>query len=426
MMRSLPNTLLRAGLPRTAFLTEIISELSGPRWAPQIVVLLDDETHVLSVNRSLAGTSFENISDSATQCVHDQLHPDCDGKCRFNEMWSKAWAGLQKRDSIEWELDDPKLQRLLRLNLSKTPAAQTVEQDRRKRHMQLTITDITKYRREYESLVEQQQALIRLLMAQGLKNSQSGDDMFDESGDTGNRLMAGYVKTERSLSRQLIQAREIERKRIAAELHDGIAQAIGAVKYRIETGVAQVTGQNPDLDLGIFDEAVDEIKNLVDEVRRISSNLSPSMLEDFGIHVALEWLCKEFKVQNKELSVDSEVRVDEGDTPESIRIAIYRVVQEALNNIGKHASATKVEISLKSAAGGIRLVVSDNGIGFDSQQARRGYDGQSGLGFISMRERVEATDGKFTMQSAPDNGVEITAVWDAKALQISQSQSHSS
>jgi signal transduction histidine kinase len=397
-----------------------ISKSTGPKWAPQIVVLLDADARVLNVNRSLAGTSFDSISESAQRRVHGQLHPDCDGKCRFNEMWNRAWTSLKNRDSIEWELDDPTTNRLFRLNLSKTPAPSHIERERRKRHTLLTITDITKYRREYESLVEQQQALIRLLMEQGLTQPSAVEQPFDEAGDTGNRLMAGYVKTERSLSRQLIQAQEMERKRIASELHDGIAQTIGVVKYRIEDSIAGLARRYPDLDLSVFDGTIDEIKHLVEEVRRISSNLSPSMLEDFGIQVALEWLCKEFKAQNHDLELNCSMHIDEEHTPELVKVAIYRVAQEALNNIVKHSSATHVEASLVYSNNVVELVISDNGIGFDSKKALPGYDGKAGLGLRSMRERVEATGGTFTLESTPESGVEIRVKWAEEQLQINR------
>jgi signal transduction histidine kinase len=376
-------------------------------------VLLDDETRVLSVNRSLAGTNFESLSEATQQPLHAQFHPGCDGRCRFIEMWDKAWTGLTSRDSIEWELKDPRLDKLFRLNLSRTPEPVDVERERRERNVLLTITDITKYRREYESLVEQQQALIRLLMAQRLE---TGEDPFDDTGDTGNRLMAGYVKTERSLSRQLIQAQERERKRIASELHDGIAQSIGVVKYRIEDAVANFARENPDLDLSLLEGTIGDIKGLVDEVRRISSNLSPSMLEDFGIHVALEWLCKEFKGQNRDVDVTCSVSIDESDTPELVKVAIYRVAQEALQNITKHAGATRVRALLESSDGGVKLVVSDNGSGFDLDEGQRGFDGKSGMGLRSMRERVDATGGKFDLKTAPKKGVEVRAFWAGEEL----------
>lgn len=400
--------------------TEIISKANGPRWVPQIVVLLDSETRVLSVNRSMAGTSFDSISEGSEERVHGQLHPDCDGKCRFSEMWNKAWDSLENRDSIEWELDDPKLRRLLRMTLSKSPVPKNVGREQRQNHRLLTIVDITENRREYESLVEQQQALIRLLMEQGLNSEKTADQVFDEAGDTGNRLMAGYVKTERSLSRQLIQAQEKERKRIASELHDGIAQTIGVVKYRIEDSVAVLTRQYPEIDLGVFDGAVDEIRNLIDEVRRISSNLSPSMLEDFGVQVALEWLCRELKVQHRDLNVNCSMRINESHMPELVKVAIYRVVQEVFNNIAKHSAATNVEASLEYSDNTVELVISDNGVGFDSTQAERGYDGKSGLGLRNMRERVEATGGVFSLTSAPENGVEVRAKWADEQLDLNR------
>lgn len=400
-------------------MTDIISQPSGPRWAPQIVVLLDDQMRVLSVNRSLAGTSFASIAESSDQNLHSQFHPGCDGKCRFSEMWGKAWASLHSRDSVEWELRDSELDRLFRLNLSKTPEPRRVENERRKRNVLLTVTDITKYRREYESLVEQQQALIRLLMAQRLGPERGGEQPFDEQGDTGNRLMAGFMKTERSLSQQLIKAQEKERKRIASELHDGIAQSIGAVKYRIEGALASLQSRYPDLDLTVLDGTIDDIRELVEEVRRISSNLSPSMLEDFGIHVALEWLCKEFKAQNRGVEMECSVSIDEADTPELVKVAIYRVAQEALQNIGKHASATRVTATLERLDDSVQLLISDNGVGFDHQKPQPGYDGKSGLGLRSMRERVEATGGRFELRSALQKGVEVKALWDADDLDSS-------
>jgi signal transduction histidine kinase len=243
-----------------------------------------------------------------------------------------------------------------------------------------------------------------------------GEQPFDETGDTGNRLMAGYVKTERSLSRQLIQAQEQERKRIASELHDGIAQSVSVVKYRIEDAVARISEENPELDLTALEATIADMKSLVDEVRRISSNLSPSMLEDFGIQVAMEWLCKDFRAQNSNLDVSCSVSIDEAETPELVKVAIYRVAQEALQNIAKHSAATRVRTLLESADGGVKLVIADNGSGFDPDTGQRGFDGKGGLGLRSMRERVDATGGKFELKAAPKKGVEVRAFWAAEDL----------
>jgi two-component system NarL family sensor kinase len=110
------------------------------------------------------------------------------------------------------------------------------------------------------------------------------------------------------------------------------------------------------------------------------------------------------------------VSIDEAETPELVKVAIYRVAQEALQNIAKHSAATRVRTLLESADGGVKLVIADNGSGFDPDTGQRGFDGKRGLGLRSMRERVDATGGKFELKAAPKKGVEVRASWAAKDL----------
>jgi signal transduction histidine kinase len=379
--------------------------------APKIVLLLDEQSRVLNVNRSLAGTSFASISEIERQRLHRQLHPNCDETCRFHELWTRAWASLDTRESVEWEVNDTQLKRLLRLNLSKPPSAVAVERERREQHALLIITDITKYRREHESLIEREQVLARLLQAQGATLDPSVGTAIDDHGDANNGLMDEYHKQDRSFRRQLILAQENERKRIASDLHDGIAQTISVVKYNIEASVARLAAENPALDVSLFDGAIERLRAAVDEVRRVSSNLAPSMLEDFGLAVALEWLCKEFNSNYPQALANCTLCIDDCDTPDLVKIAIYRLVQEALNNVSKHASATCVELSLTATLDGVSLTVADNGIGIDELKLTIEPAGRSYLGLRGMRERVEATGGAFDIESSPGEGVVIHAEW---------------
>lgn len=380
------------------------------RRAPKIVLLLDEQSRVLNVNRSLAGTSFAFISEIERQRLHRQLHPNCDEKCRFHELWTQAWASLDTRQSIEWEINDTELERLLRLNLSKPPNAIAVERERRKQHALLIITDITKYRREHESLIEREQTLAKLLLAQGATLDSSANIALDARGDAGNRLVDDYLKQDRSFRRQLILAQENERKRIASDLHDGIAQTISVVKYNIEANVARLTVENPGLNVNMFDGAIEQLRAAVDEIRRVSSNLAPSTLEDFGVAMALEWLCKEFNSHHPQTLADCSLCIDECDTPDLVKIAIYRLVQEALNNVSKHASATRVDITLTATLDGVSLTVADDGIGIDELKLIE-PTGRSNLGLRGMRERVEATGGVFDIESSPGEGFVIHAEW---------------
>jgi len=382
------------------------------KWAPQVVLLLDGDSRVLHVNRSLAGNSFAGLSTNSSDLLHEQLHPACNSRCRFTESWKHALLSLQSRDSVEWEIDDAEFTGMLRLHLVKTPTPLHVENERRERHMLLTITDITKHRQEHETLVANQQALMRLLMSRNSGSGEAAAQEFDETGDTGNRLMAGFSRREKSLGRQLVLAQESERKRIASELHDGIAQTIGVMKYKIETQIANLSQLHPDIDLGGFETLVDDIRGLIDEIRRISNNLAPSVLSDFGIRVALEYLCKESSDESRKVQAQCANDIDESETPDLVKIAIYRVVQEALNNAVKHSQATEIKVRLDKTDHGVRLTIADNGIGFDSSKVARGQELRSGSGLRNMRERVDATGGQIEFESRPGQGVIIRADWD--------------
>jgi signal transduction histidine kinase len=381
-------------------------------------LLLDDDTRVLNVNRSLAGTSFHSISEDDRKPLHEQAHPGCGGNCRFAEMWNKAWSSLENRGGVEWEIDDEIMNCLLRLNLSMPPTANNVDEERRQRHALLTITDITKYRREHQSLIERERALVKLLSEQGVQLFGESDVGYDDEGDTGNRLMARPMKNDLSFNRQIILAQESERKRIASDLHDGIAQTIGVAKYKVEAGVAQLAKRDPGLDLKMFDTVIDQLKLAVEELRRISSNLAPSMLDDFGICVALDWLCNEVSEQNVDIRAKCVTCVDEGATPDIIKIAIYRVVQEALNNAAKHSSASRVDVSLDSMGERVTVLIADNGSGFDLRSQLQNRQEKPGLGLRSMRERVEATGGFFDIESKPRDGVVIRAEWVKATLHL--------
>jgi len=390
----------------------------APKWAPKVVVLLDDDMRVLDVNRSLAGASFASLTAQSDQCLHAQLHPGCDGKCSFEKSWHHARLSLGSRDSVEWEVDDTVSGSLLRLDLSKMSVPQKVARERRRRHLALTVTDITKCRQEHASLLASQQALVKLLLARNTDASVSDGQEYDETGDTGNRLMAEFVKKDRSTARKLVLAQESERKRIASELHDGIAQSIGVMKYKIEATVANLAQQHPQLDLSRFNNIVEDIQSLIEEIRRITDNLAPSVLAGFGIRVALEWLCRECTVEKRKVQAHCANDIDEARMPELVKIAIYRVVQEALHNVVKHAQASRVDVTLESVDGGVELIISDNGVGFDGPAEAGDRTAKTGLGMRNMRQRVEATGGDFSIQAAPGQGVVVRAMWDDSELDL--------
>jgi signal transduction histidine kinase len=383
--------------------------------APRVVLWLDETASILSVDRSLAGTSFARLSKRCNGSLHGRLHPDCDGDCEFSNTWRTAWMTLGIRDSVEWEIDDPITGLVLRLHLSRPLAPRSVQHNRRRERM-LAITDITRHRRKYENLVASQKELINLLADQEAHVNGALHSANDHQGDSGIRFTAEPVGKHRTMGRRLILAQEGERKRIAADLHDGIAPTISSIKFKLETCLAYLERNHSGIDKSHLENCVEELKDLVNEIRRISSNLAPSMLENFGLHVAVDWLCENFAAHHSGVDIDCKVCIDESSISDILKIAIYRVVQEALNNTGKHASPQKVNVNLESNSHGVRLCVVDDGAGFDPTHQLRDKFWRLGLGLDSMRERVEATGGSFELKAVPGQGVTIEAYWLASEM----------
>jgi len=392
------------------------------RRPPQITLALDSETHVLYVNRDLAGTGFASLTEDADATLHDLLHPDCDGDCRFNSLLKKAWTSLKKgRGSIEWEIEDSVLKGRLRLNLSRPPVTSNLKFDRRRRFALLIITDITKIRREYEQVLAGNKELLRRvdelegvvadIDAPGSARESAGDDEVARD----ERLLG-------QLSTRIIAAQEHERRRIAADLHDGVAQTLGVVKYGVEGRLARLERDYPDIDLSDFDLVIDQIKEAVEDVRIISRNLSPLILDEFGICAAIDMLCHEFDSEIPALNVECTSCVDEVMLPDIVKVAIYRVVQEALNNIRKHAAAERVEVQIRSDEQDLSLAIRDDGNGFDGVDVMRESIHSSGMGLTSMRERVEATGGAFVLQSHSGEGTIVLATWPHSALHLLSNQ----
>jgi len=207
----------------------------------------------------------------------------------------------------------------------------------------------------------------------------------------------------RALARSLITAQEDERRRVARDLHDDVTQRlallsidIGKLAAGIPRSVAKVKTQ-----LRSFQNQTLQVSN---ELRRLSHGLHPSVIEDFGLSVALEEFCKEF-AQAQGLNL----RFDGPAAGERLRgegaSCLYRVAQECLQNAAKHARATQVRVGLTIDGANMELLVRDNGVGFAVAAGRV----NSGLGLVSMKERIRMANGTLSITSQPGQGTEIAA-----------------
>jgi signal transduction histidine kinase len=220
----------------------------------------------------------------------------------------------------------------------------------------------------------------------------------------------------RDLSSKLLVAQEEESKRIGRELHDGLAQTLSAIKVWVEAALSQVGRNNLNEMTKSLESVVPLARNAVEEVRRISKNLRPAILDDFGIIATVSWLCQEFETIYSGIVVENEIDLKEIEVPDVLKIVIFRISQEALNNIAKHSQANRVRLSLKKRGSVIELTISDNGTGFDVEQVLSGELPERGLGLASMRERATLSGGTFFIESHRGTGTAIRALWEKEKI----------
>jgi len=205
----------------------------------------------------------------------------------------------------------------------------------------------------------------------------------------------------RVLARHLLRAQEEERWRIAGELHDGINHEVAMLSMDLGIAISRV-GENQ------LRERLIAIRNravrISEEVRRISHGLRPALLEYIGFVGAVRSHCRELS-ENAGFRVDLVVD-DSLSMPTEVATVLYRIVQEALQNVVRHASATAVTVQVEQRAGVIALSVEDNGVGFTREALPPG----SGMGLASMRERARSLRGELTVRRAGDHGTRVEAM----------------
>jgi len=215
----------------------------------------------------------------------------------------------------------------------------------------------------------------------------------------------------RSLSSKILEAQEDERKKVARELHDGIGQALAGIKFCIENGINKLKDGRSISEVQELENAIPQIRATVEETRRISMGLRPSTLDDIGISETLFWFCRQFEDIYKSIRIQTLVEVEETQITDSRKTAIFRIVQEALNNVAKHSEADRVILALQNEGNQLKLKIEDNGVGFKIENQIIGKDSDQGFGFTSMKERAELSGGILSILSDPDKGTILKALW---------------
>jgi PAS domain S-box-containing protein len=236
----------------------------------------------------------------------------------------------------------------------------------------------------------------------------------DEAGQVSSVLHIGRDITERkragemlqTFPRRLIEVQEAERRRVARELHDEIGQALTAIKLNLQA-VEQSADTSPHAPH--LNESVGIIDRALQQVRDLSFDLRPSLLDDLGLVAALRWYVDR-EARRGDLIPEFVADLSETRLPPELETACFRITQEALTNVVRHAQARRVWVELRQRGSELHLVVRDDGIGFDVSAVRRRHASDVSLGLEGMQERALILNGKIEIKSAPAHGTEIH-VW---------------
>jgi PAS domain S-box-containing protein len=225
------------------------------------------------------------------------------------------------------------------------------------------------------------------------------------------KMLQKSARELRLLSSKILDVQESERKRVARELHDGIGQALTGIKFAIENGVRRLKETETAPQFKVLDDIIPLIQATVDETRRIAMGLRPSTLDDIGISETIYWFCQQYEGIYKNIRILKLIEVEEDQIPETLKTVIFRVLQESLNNVAKHSGADRVQVRLQQQGNTVKLIIEDNGSGFDSEKPLPQKASGRGFGLASMRERIELSGGIFSLQSAPGQATRISALW---------------
>jgi two-component system, NarL family, sensor kinase len=216
------------------------------------------------------------------------------------------------------------------------------------------------------------------------------------------RQLVVRERTHENFVEQVIEAQEIERRRLAGDIHDGISQRLITLSYRLDAA-ARAVGDDPD-EASVQLEAARELVELtLQEARAAIGGLRPPVLDDLGLAGGLASLARSIP----QIRLD----VDLADTrlPEHIELALYRIAQECLQNVVKHADASMARLMFAVHDATARLEIVDDGVGFNTLEHPLGDDETRGYGLLSMSERAELVGGRLNIRSRPGSGTSVTA-----------------
>jgi signal transduction histidine kinase len=378
----------------------------------EMVCLLDPDGTVLRANRVVEHWGLGSVSAAIGKSVHSVLHPACSGEaCEVARGLRAALLKLRNGFPQEFEVHTADGDRTLQYVLRPMRAGDDSGAQPKDARNVLVVTDVSALRRAQRALETVNLDLESRVLLRTREFNDSNRELRDEVARREHAELE--LRASRNnlalLSEQLIQAQEVERRRIALELHDSVGQSLSAIKYTLERAIIMVQRGNLGSPESVLTLAVQRIHETADGIRAISMNLRPQMLDTLGAASATSWFCRGFAEIYPTLNVRAEITALNGEIPKRISTHLYRCVQELLNNVAKHADAGTVWITLKREGPRLSLEVRDDGSGIEVLA-----DDPStlhGSGIRNLRERADMTGGQFTLASLPGGGTSAQIIW---------------
>ena len=367
-----------------------------------LICLLDKNGKVFRVNKTLEKWHLGSVRCIKGANVHDLLHPDCnDTACKLKENWQNLWNSFAHNDVITREFYDNLNQGEIRMTLLKGKDTYNRCDD----FSTLIIEDTSESNKALTVLEEYSEELYSQVQDQTIKISKISTNLQNKIREHKQDRNTLQLTEKRllSLSAKLLTAQEEERKRIAAELHDGVGQSISAIKFNLESMLATNGIENKQ---GL-EKVISRLRDTVEEIRRISMGLRPSMIDELGLFITIQWLCRTFQQDFPAIKIEPKLEINEDEISEIQKVSIFRILQEGLHNIDKYSRADKVSIEVTTEKYAINLSIEDNGIGFQPNVEQL----TNGFGLCSMKERAKLSGGTLSIESSPGNGTLIKAVW---------------
>ncbi len=357
---------------------------------PDLICLLDRGGQVLRVNRVCERWNLGSIADVLGRGLHDVLHANCGAAaCQLKESLRTGWLSLQGGGPAEFELRDALLERALHVTLRRmTPGPASTATEPLAVAVVADVTALHLAREALSTINLELESRVRVRTdALGEANRDLQNEIVRrEAAEQALRRSRNELAT---LSRQLITAQEMERKRIARELHDSVGQQLSAIKYSLERGAALMQQARPHDSQPILQRAIASLQDAMEEIRGIAMNLRPAVLDDLGAASAVSWFCREFAQSYPDLTLREAVAVVDADIPERLSTSVFRSLQELLNNV---------------------LEVTDDGVGLEASVSSASM--RSGRGMRNLRERAEMTGGQMRLQpGAAGVGTQARIEW---------------